>query len=79
LKAWLLSLLDFIGLLFEEHKLARRVILVWACWLITLTVFKFYDMAEKLNDPSSRVIIAVIGLLGVVIGFYQWSRSKDAD
>jgi len=71
--------LDFIGELFEKYKLVRRVMIVWACWLITVTIYKFYGMADKLNDPAARVIIAVIGLLAVVIGFYQWSRGKDAD
>lgn len=76
--AMLIGLLDFIGLLFEKYKLARRLLLVWAAGLITYSLVEFWKHLEHISDPAARVIIAVLGLLTVVIGFYQWSRERDA-
>ena len=57
------------GDFFNKHKGVRRLLLLWACCLITYSVVK--------NHLADTVAVAVIGLLTVVIGFYQWSRNKD--
>jgi hypothetical protein len=69
--------LEFIGLLFEEYKAARRVLLIWACILITVSVDRFWDSLPMITEPVAKVLIVILGLLGVVLGFYQWSRERD--
>lgn len=65
--------------LFEKHKLMRRLMLVWACALITVVVLRV-TRPEVLTDVSASVatvVTAVIGILTTVIGFYQWTRHKE--
>ena len=68
-----------INKLFNEHKLIRRVALVWACWLITVVVLRVTEPAvlEKVNSSMATIVVAVIGILATVIAFYQWSRHKE--
>lgn len=68
----------WIGKAFEEHKLARRGSLIWAITMITITIFAFLEMAEKMAN-ADKVFIAIIGILATVIGFYQWHRQQDGD
>jgi len=75
--ALFIGVLEFIGLLFEKYKFARRLLLIWASWLITYSIIQFWSKLDHITDPAARVIIAVFGLLTVVIGFYQWSRERD--
>lgn len=75
--AVIVGLLDFIGLLFEKYKFARRLLLIWAAALITYSLVSFWQHVDTITDPVAKVIIAVLGLLTVVIGFYQWSRERD--
>ncbi len=65
--------------LFNEHKLTRRLTLLWACWLITVVVLRVTDpsVLEIINGPVATVVSAVIGILATVIAFYQWGRQKD--
>lgn len=67
--------------LFEKHKLARRLTLAWACWLITVVVLRVTEPAvlSEVNGSVATIVTAVIGILATVIAFYQWSRSKDDD
>lgn len=62
--------------LFEEYKFARRFALFWAIGLITFTVIEFFEM-NQVETPHATVIVAIIGILSAVIGFYQWHRSND--
>jgi len=64
---------------FNKHKGARRVALFWSMGLITFVVYRVTDPAilTKLDGASSSVVIAMIGILTTVIGFYQWHRSLD--
>jgi len=78
MRSWALSVLNFLGLLFEKYKLVRRLIIAWACWIITTTIWRFFDDAST-SSAAATVTVAVIGLLGIVIGFYQWSRDNDDD
>ena len=70
--------MNWIGTLFDKYKFARRAALIWACWLITVTVFKFFEM-ERVDSTHATVIVSIIGILATVIGFYQWQRKQDDD
>ena len=65
--------------LFNEHKLVRRLTLMWACWLITVVVLRVTEpeVLEHVDAAVATVVTAVIGLLATVIAFYQWSRNKE--
>lgn len=65
-------LFAFVDRLFNKHKLIRRLLLLWVCWLITHIITSY-------NDIPHQVAVAAIGLLATVIMFYQWSRDKDKD
>lgn len=61
----------------EEHQAVRRMLLLWVCWLITSTVDRFFLNIQYVEASEATVITAVIGMLTAVIGFYQWTRSKE--
>lgn len=65
--------------LVEEHKLVRRLTLLWACWLITVTVLRVTDECAltDLGAAGATVVTGVIGILATVIAFYQHHRAKD--
>lgn len=68
-----------LGKLVNEHKLIRRLALLWACSLITVVVLRVTQPAvlQHVNAPVATIVTAVIGILATVIGFYQWSRHKE--
>jgi hypothetical protein len=70
---------EFAHRLFNVHKFVRRVTLAWACWLITIVVLRVTEpeVLEHVDGGVATVVTAVIGILATVIGFYQWSRSKE--
>ena len=53
--------------------------LAWACWLISYTVVKFFEQIDQVGTAGASIIIAVIGILATVIGFYQYHRGTDRD
>lgn len=58
------------GSAIKEHKAVRRALIAWAMILITIAALHpdWYTDAKFLG---------IIGLLTTVIGFYQWTRSKE--
>ena len=44
--------------------------------LITYSVLRFFDLIDKIDTPG-LVLVAIIGVLATVIGFYQWHRAGD--
>lgn len=66
---------------FNEHKMARRLLLLWAVWLITVVTFRVFPTDNRVvpDIPSgtATVFSIVVGLLATAIGFYQWSRSRE--
>jgi len=64
---------------FEDYKAARRLLLFWACWLITYTVLKFFNNLGIIEAHHIAFFVAVIGILMTVVVFYQWHRGKDGD
>lgn len=63
--------------LLEEHKFVRRATLGWACWLITVVVFKTFDNLTDIDGSRATLIGSFIGILATVIGFYQWHRGQE--
>lgn len=62
----------------NRHKLFRRASLVWACWLITWAVMRaFGDAPPDITGGTAAALASVCGLLTVVVGLYQASRSRD--
>lgn len=69
--------LQWVDTLFNEHKFARRFTLFWAMALITYSVWEFFHQYGAANQSHATVIVAIIGLLTVAIGLYQWDRMQD--
>jgi uncharacterized membrane protein YfcA len=65
---------------FENHKLARRLCLAWACGLITVVCLRVTspDLFPTISAASATVVTAVIGILTTVIGLYQHGRQKES-
>ena len=61
----------------NRHRLFRRLVLLWACWLITWTVLRVFTDAPVVEGGTAAALATVCGLLTVVIGFYQWSRDRE--
>ena len=68
---------NLIEALFEDHKLVRRLLVIWAICLITYTVTKGVDMIQILDTPASTFLIAIVGILATVTAFYIRSREMD--
>lgn len=70
---------ETVNKLFNENKFARRAVLGWACWLITVVVLRVTEpeVLHLVNGHVAIIVTAVIGMLVTVIAFYQWSRQKD--
>lgn len=65
--------------LFNEQKLIRRAMALWACWLITVVVLRVTEpeALPHVTNAVAMVVSSVIGLLTVVVGLYQRSRQKE--
>lgn len=74
---WWRAAACLVGVLANQHKLFRRLALVWACWLITWTVLRVFTDAPVIEGGTAAALATVCGLLTVVIGFYQWSRGRE--
>lgn len=65
--------------LFEEYKIVRRLIVLWATITITWTTVVMFGDISLITAAASTAYVANIGLLATVIAFYQWSRARDKD
>lgn len=63
---------DKIARLFNEHMLMRRLALVWALGIITMTVYRATDpeILVHISGPGASVVVGIIGLLSTVLWFY---------
>lgn len=78
LKEVLLEIGGWIQTWFEEHKLVRRLLVLWVMGLLTaIAYYTLFLGMEKITEPAAKVIIAYVGLLTIVLAFYQWSRDKE--
>ena len=61
----------------NQRLLFRRAALVWACTLITWTVYRVFVYAPAITAGTATALGAVIGVLTVVVGLYQSQRSRE--
>lgn len=62
---------------FEKYKLVRRLLVLWAVWLITIVVFRVMDTVTALDGPTVTLVGTIIGILATVTAFYIKSREID--
>lgn len=65
--------------LFEKHKFVRRSLVYWAATIITLATYAVFKHPELITAASATALATVTGVLTVVIGFYQWDRTRDKE
>jgi hypothetical protein len=70
---------EFIETLFEDHKLVRRVLVIWAIWLITTVVLTVTDKITTIDTPTAAMVSTIVGILATVTAFYIKSRELDDD
>lgn len=63
----------------ENHKLIRRLALLWAFLLITYATFIVFDpiTITLITASGASAFTALVGILSTVILFYQSARSKE--
>ncbi|MDR3414644.1 MAG: hypothetical protein P4L83_00525 [Nevskia sp.] len=71
---WFASGLDA---LFNRHRFMRRLSLLWAMGLVTWTVHEVFTRRPDIPAGTVAALSAVTGLLGSVIGLYQYHRGRD--
>ena len=59
-----------------KHQIFRRLVLLWAIWIITFAVIESYTLAwhDKLTTPVGVFGGAVIGILTVAVGFLERAK-----
>lgn len=62
---------------FERHKLMRRLLVAWACALITWVIFQVFKDPAIITPAINAAMTIVVGILSTVIGFYQYLRDKE--
>lgn len=71
------GLMHGLAVALEQHKLIRRLAVIWAACLITFAVIRTFEDLTQITTPVVAALTAVIGILATVIGFYQHSRNKE--
>lgn len=62
---------------FEDHKLVRRALVIWAIWLITVVVLKATEHITTIDAPTATMVSTIVGILATVTAFYIKSRELD--
>lgn len=70
-------MIRWLDALVNRHKGIRRLLLLWAMALITWAVRYAFVYRPDIPAGAVAALGSVIGLLTVVVGFYQWSRAHD--
>jgi drug/metabolite transporter (DMT)-like permease len=65
--------------LFEEYKIVRRTLVFWAIALVTWITFMVFTDITLITTAVAAAYATTVGVLGTVIGFYQWSRARDVE
>ena len=68
---------QWVECLFEDHKLVRRLLVIWAVWLITTVVLDAMNKVAVIDAPAATMITGIIGILATVTAFYIRSRELD--
>lgn len=61
----------------NNHKLVRRLSLLWAVALITAVTYKVFWHPVAIPMGTVTAYGTTVGILTIVIGFYQWTRHKE--
>lgn len=61
----------------NQNRLVRRILLLWACIVISWVIYKVFTNPPDISGGTVAALTTVVGILTVVIGFYQWSRAKE--
>ena len=56
---------------FDKHKIPRRMVLAWCCWLITVTITGYLEHVGEVNTTDGFIITTVIGILSIVIAYQR--------
>lgn len=72
-----MRLLKLLSAAAEEHKLFRRLTLVWAAWLITWVTFRVFGRPYEVTGHTATALGIIVGILATAIGFYKWSRHTE--
>jgi hypothetical protein len=71
------NVLYYLDLLFEQHRFVRRTLVVWCMCIITFVTLRLFADVTLISAAASAAYATLVGILGVVLGFYQWMRDKD--
>ena len=63
--------------LFEDHKLVRRLLVLWAVWLITVVVLNAIGKISNIDAAAATMVGSIVGILATVTAFYIRSRELD--
>ena len=66
----------------DDHKVMRRVSLIWSLWLITVVVLRVTEPTVIVSlggTAAGTIVVSVVGILATVIAFYQHHRNKDTN
>ena len=72
------GVLKNLDLLFEQHRFVRRTLVFWAMWMITFVTIQMFTDISLISNAAAAAYATLVGILGVVLGFYQWMREKDS-
>jgi hypothetical protein len=77
IKWWFRLVGAFFESLFEDHALVRRVLVVWACWLISVLVLKFISLMTTIDTATVTGVATIVGILSTVLVFYVRARELE--
>ena len=72
-----MSLGSRLSRLANHQRLFRRLVLLWACALITWVVVRTWINPPEISAGTAGALATVVGILATVVGFYQWHRKAD--
>ena len=61
----------------KGNKVFRRLSLIWCVALITWTVWYVFTREPTIAAGTASALLGVVGLLGVIVGFYHKNREAD--
>jgi hypothetical protein len=71
--------LDFFNRLFNQYKLVRRTLVLWALCLITYAILRTFSDISAITTPVVTALATVCAILTPVLALYQWSRMRDKE
>lgn len=66
--------MGWLSRLFNEHKAARRAVLIWSMTMGTIVILRATDDMSLVTASVSALVSTVLGLLTVPIAYYFKSR-----